>query len=161
MSRLPSLGPRGEGWVLVQGVLFVLVAAAGVSVRNTVPSPMAELLGLAGTTLVLLGLGLALAASGSLGRGGAFSALPRPRAGAALVASGPYRLVRHPIYGGIVIAAFGWAIARHSLLAGVLAALLLAFFDLKRRREEAWLEARFPAYAGYAARTRRMIPWLY
>ena len=29
MTRLPSLGPRGEGWVLIQGVLLVLVAAAG------------------------------------------------------------------------------------------------------------------------------------
>ena len=29
MTRLPALGPRGEGWVLIQGVLLVLVATAG------------------------------------------------------------------------------------------------------------------------------------
>ena len=27
MTHLPSLGPRGEGWVLIQGVLLVVVAA--------------------------------------------------------------------------------------------------------------------------------------
>jgi protein-S-isoprenylcysteine O-methyltransferase Ste14 len=39
--------------------------------------------------------------------------------------------------------------------------VLLLFFDLKRRREEAWLEARFADYAAYRARTRRLIPWVY
>ena len=28
-TRLPSLGPRGEGWVAIQVVLFVLLAVAG------------------------------------------------------------------------------------------------------------------------------------
>jgi protein-S-isoprenylcysteine O-methyltransferase Ste14 len=39
--------------------------------------------------------------------------------------------------------------------------ILLAFFDLKSRREEAWLVKRFPEYAAYQRRTRRLIPWLY
>ena len=29
MTRLPALGPRGEGWVVIQGVLLVVTAAAG------------------------------------------------------------------------------------------------------------------------------------
>jgi protein-S-isoprenylcysteine O-methyltransferase Ste14 len=40
-----------------------------------------------------------------------------------------------------------------------MAVLLFAFFALKSRREEAWLEARFPEYASYRARTPRLIPW--
>ena len=28
MSQLPALGPRGVGWVLIQGILFVLIAAS-------------------------------------------------------------------------------------------------------------------------------------
>jgi len=37
----------------------------------------------------------------------------------------------------------------------------LGFFDLKSRREERWLEERYPGYAAYRARTRRLIPGLY
>ena len=41
-------------------------------------------------------------------------------------------------------------------------ALLALLFDLKARREEAWLMERFPKYAAYRARTpRRFVPWLY
>ena len=42
-----------------------------------------------------------------------------------------------------------------------LAVVLLGFFDLKSRREERWLEERFPEYPAYRAQTRRLVPWLY
>lgn len=29
MSRLPTLGPRGEGWVVLQLILFGMIALAG------------------------------------------------------------------------------------------------------------------------------------
>jgi len=37
--------------------------------------------------------------------------------------------------------------------------VLAAFLYLKSAREEAWLEARYPGYAAYRARTPRFIPW--
>jgi protein-S-isoprenylcysteine O-methyltransferase Ste14 len=40
------------------------------------------------------------------------------------------------------------------------AVVLLGFFELKSRREETWLEERFPDYPAYRARTRRLIPWI-
>ena len=41
-------------------------------------------------------------------------------------------------------------------------ALLAVLFDLKARREEAWLIERFPEYVAYRAGTpRRFVPWLY
>lgn len=51
-SRLPALGPRGEGWVLVQFVLFVVIAVAGlrelVDHGSVSPwGPAASLVGLA------------------------------------------------------------------------------------------------------------------
>jgi protein-S-isoprenylcysteine O-methyltransferase Ste14 len=77
------------------------------------------------------------------------------------VQTGAYRLSRHPIYGGLILAAAGWGLLTASLVALVLAAVLLGFFDLKSRREEHWLEARYLDYPAYRARTRRLIPGVY
>jgi protein-S-isoprenylcysteine O-methyltransferase Ste14 len=159
MTRLPSLGPRGEGWVLVQGILFVLIVAAGFSVNGawarearTVTTIVAGLLGVAGVVL---------AVSGVMELRGAFTPLPRPREGAQLVDTGPFRLVRHPVYGGIAIAALAWGIFTASPVSIGLALLLLAFFRLKSAREEAWLDEAYPGYGAYRARTKRMLPYLY
>jgi protein-S-isoprenylcysteine O-methyltransferase Ste14 len=77
------------------------------------------------------------------------------------VETGAYRLVRHPIYGGLVAASLGWGLLTASAPALAGAAVLLAFFRLKSAREEAWLVARYPGYAAYRGRTRRMLPFLY
>ena len=158
MSGLPTLGPRGEGWVAIQFVLLALVAAAGLA------GPMWN--GVAGTVTTLIGL-VAMVAGGAFGAWGlvglrdALTPFPHPRDGATLVELGAYGLVRHPIYGGIVIGATGHGLATASPLAVIGAAVLLGFFRLKSTREEAWLEHHYPGYAAYAARTRRMLPFLY
>ena len=159
MTRLPSLGPRGEGWVLVQSILFVLVAAAGFSVNGawarearTVTTIVAGLL--------VVGGGL-LAVSGAVELREAFTPVPRPRDGARLVETGASALVRHPIYGGIVLVALGWGLFAASPISIGLSLVLLAFFRLKSAREEAWLVEAYPGYDAYRARTKRMIPFLY
>ena len=155
---MPSLGPRGEGWVAIQGVLLVLVAAAGWSLGPDWSGP-ARIVGVVfGIALIAGGAVLAVRAVADLGR--AMTPLPRPRDGAELVETGVYALVRHPIYGGLMLAAFGWAVAKASLVAVILAAALAAFLQLKSMREERWLDLRYPGYAAYRARTRRFIPWL-
>jgi protein-S-isoprenylcysteine O-methyltransferase Ste14 len=157
-SRLPSLGPRGEGWVLIQIVLAICLAVSGLA------GPQLD--GAARTLTAVVGL-LLVAAGVILGwRGLArqrhqFTAMPHPISGAALITDGPYRLVRHPMYGGIVLAAFGWASLTASPPTCVLAVTTLVFFDLKSRREEAWLAETFPEYDSYRRRTRRLIPWVY
>jgi protein-S-isoprenylcysteine O-methyltransferase Ste14 len=158
MTWLPALGPRGEGWVLVQGILLVLVAAAGWSLGpdwTGVPQLAGAIAGIA----MVLG-GVLLFIRGVVDLGGAMTPLPKPRADGELVDTGAYALVRHPIYGGLIIAAFGWALLRASVMAIALAALLAVFFRLKSAREEGWLEKRYPGYAAYRGRTRRFIPWI-
>lgn len=158
MTRLPTLGPRGEGWVLAQGVLLVGIAAAGFS-----GSAWAD--GARSVTTVLAGLvgaaGLALVLGGIRDLGKNLTPLPHPKEDAHLVETGSYALVRHPIYGGLILGAFAWGLFSAAPLALLGAVALLAFFDLKSRREEAWLVRRYPAYAGYRERTHRLIPWLY
>lgn len=156
MSSLPSLGPRGEGWVLIQGVLLVLVAAAGWSLSPDW-SGLQRLIGVV-VGIVLIGVGVVLTVRGATDLGTALTPVPRPRADAELVQTGAYGLVRHPIYAGLILASFGWAIARASIIAVALAAALGGFLWLKSMREEAWLERRFPGYAAYRDRTGRFVP---
>jgi protein-S-isoprenylcysteine O-methyltransferase Ste14 len=158
MSRLPALGPRGEGWVVIQFLLLALVVLAGVA-GPTCTGPLSTVARVAGVALVLAGL--ILATRGLLDLRDALTPLPHPRDGAELVDTGSYALVRHPIYGGLVLAAAGYALVVSSPLALAGAAVLLVFFRLKSGREEAWLRERYPAYEAYAGRTKRMIPGIY
>ena len=96
-----------------------------------------------------------------MGLGANLSALPHPKDGAVLVESGVYGLVRHPIYAGLILAAAGWGLLTNSPWALLLAGVLLVFFDIKSRREEGQLAARFPAYAAYRRRVRKFFPFIY
>jgi protein-S-isoprenylcysteine O-methyltransferase Ste14 len=159
VTRLPALGPRGEGWVLLQFALLGLVAWAGIEGRDAWTGPTAWLSAVAGLAFLVVAVVLIARGFRDLGRN--LTATPRPRGDARLVESGIYARVRHPIYGGLVVGTLGWSLAQGSLLALPFVALLAILLDLKSRREEAWLQDRFPGYGAYMARTRRLIPWLY
>lgn len=159
MSRLPSLGPHGEGWVALQVVLLPLLALAGIASEPAWSGAAASLTSLLGLALLLAGA--VLAARGLLDLGRNLTPVPRPRRGAELVETGVYSLVRHPIYGGIIAAALGWGLIAASPLTLLLAVVVGVFFDLKSRREEAWLASHYAGYRTYASRTRRFFPRLY
>lgn len=157
---LPALGPRGEGWVILQGGLFMLIAAAGITGRRRLrrPRPLSMLLTASG--LGLTAAGALMSVRGTTDLRESLTALPRPKADARLIETGVYGLVRHPIYGGIVLASIGWALVRRTLRSAAVAALALAFFDTKARREEAWLEEAYEGYPDYRRRTRKLIPFV-
>lgn len=143
---------------MIQFVLLAGVGAAGLAGPAWNGSAR-DVTSVAGAGL--LGIGLVLALRGLVDLRDALTALPHPRDGASLVDTGSYALVRHPIYGGIVFGAAGYGLLMASPPALVGAAVLLGFFRLKSGREEAWLEARYPGYAAYRARTRRLLPLIY
>ena len=160
-SRLPALGPRGEGWVAAQLVLFAIIALAGV--RQLIGQGSGSAWPAAA---VLVGLS-AIAVGGFIATRGVWdlraslSVFPRPVVGAPLIESGEYRLIRHPIYSGLVLGAIGWGLVTGSLVAIGTSGLLFLLFAGKSRREEVWLSAEHPEYDAYQRRTKRLIPWIY
>jgi protein-S-isoprenylcysteine O-methyltransferase Ste14 len=88
-----------------------------------------------------------------------FHASANPTQGG-LVTRGPYRFVRHPIYAAVLY--FLWAgVSAHpgpvNLPAAVLASALLG---VRMFAEERLLLGRYPEYADYARRTRRVVPFV-
>ena len=78
-----------------------------------------------------------------------------------LVTSGPYRIIRHPIYTAVCLFTCAGALAHLSPLPGALAALGLAGSLARMLAEERMLVGRYPEYREYAARTKRMIPFVF
>jgi protein-S-isoprenylcysteine O-methyltransferase Ste14 len=162
-SRIPDLGPAGEGWVALQFIGIALVVVA-----DQLRLPMFFMPGAA--AMAAVAIGWALIAAGAvlfasallyLWRARSFTANPRPLPTGRLIRSGPYQVVRHPVYSGLILGAFGLALVRLSTPTLVAAVLLFVILDLKRRREEIWLAERFAEYPAYAAESRALIPLLY
>lgn len=157
-TRVPSLGPRGEGWVALQAVLFVAMAVCGLRGPRW-PRPTGPLRMI--VAAALLAAGLAIFAGGSVRLGRLLTPFPRPRHPGELRRTGVYGLVRHPLYGGVFLVSFAWAFLT-SPAALVPAVLTLPFFELKRRREEAWLREDHEDYEAYSrAVPRRFIPFVW
>lgn len=156
--RVPDLGSRGQGWVVLQLVLVALIALAGLP-ASSVTGPTGTVLLVVGSVLIVAGGVMAVLGMQALGR--SFTPNPRPLDTGQLVESGIYGSVRHPMYGGVVLGAVGWGCLNGSLVAILLSAILLVVFYLKSVREEAWLVDHYARYADYRRRTRRFYPGLF
>lgn len=154
--RLPSLGPRGEGWLIGQ-IVFIVAIASAPGDAWAEPAPT---IGRWSGALLLLG-GLAVAARAIFDLGPNLTPFPRPRQAGVLVEHGIYRVVRHPVYAGLVLITVGWSLIHASLTGLVLSAVFAGFLDLKARREEELLAAAFQGYEAYRRRTKRFVPGLY
>ncbi len=160
-SRVPSLGPRGEGWVVAQLILFAIIAMLGLRdmIGHGSVTPWGPAVSVVGVVAIVVAGGLAGRGIWDLRSG--LSPFPRPIAGAPLIESGAYRLIRHPIYSGLVLGAIGWGLVTGSVLTIGAAGLLFILLAAKSHREELWLAAIHPGYGAYRRRTKRLIPWIY
>jgi protein-S-isoprenylcysteine O-methyltransferase Ste14 len=77
-----------------------------------------------------------------------------------LVTSGPYRLIRHPIYAAIVFFVWAGVASRTTRLNVGLGIVVSAATAVRILAEERLVKARYPEYVAYAARTKRIIPFL-
>jgi len=154
-------GTRGAWYVVVQAILFVLIGTG----PRTLPwlpawtAPYTTLASWVGLALMLTGGALALAGVFRLGPN--LTALPYPKDGSQLVDTGAYGIVRHPIYSGLILGSLGWALWLHAGLTLAFAFGLFVLFDLKLRREERWLCERYPEYAAYQKRVKKLLPWVW
>jgi protein-S-isoprenylcysteine O-methyltransferase Ste14 len=156
-------GQRGEWYVAIQALLLLLIVfgpstaswlPAWPAVTRRVSSPL-------GAILLVGGLVWMAAGALQLAFGRSLSALPSPRSTATLIDTGAFALVRHPMYCGAIWAVFGLGLRSQGLLMLGYAALLTVFFDLKVTREERSLGERFPEYADYTRRVRKLVPFVY
>jgi protein-S-isoprenylcysteine O-methyltransferase Ste14 len=78
-----------------------------------------------------------------------------------LVTSGPYRYVRHPIYASALY--FSWAGigANLSLISALLGAGVLAGVLVRIFCEEQLVIEKYPEYADYARKTKRLLPFVF
>ena len=154
-------GARGEWLVVAQLVVMAAVFFGPRTVAGLPPWPVPFPLtcAIAGVALIVVGAMMLLAGGVQLGTG--LTPLPYPKDGADLVQTGPFALVRHPMYSGGLLLALGWALFVQAWLTLGYVVVLFVLLDAKSRREEKWLSAKFPDYAAYRRRTRKLIPFVY
>ena len=144
----------GSVLVLLQFSLLALLAVLALPVILQRGVPLAAW---------LIGLGAVTLGGWTLlhNRLGNFNIHPEPKAEGVLVTSGPYRLMRHPMYSTVLLGAAALASVPHHGLAWLLWLALLATLLAKSMLEEHWLREHHPQYAGYCARCKRFVPWIF
>jgi protein-S-isoprenylcysteine O-methyltransferase Ste14 len=154
-------GKHGEWYVVAQIVLIVLVFFGPCTYPGWPiwTAPFTWLGSIVGGAILLTGITLLIVAIFRLGSN--LTAVPYPKEQGTLVETGPYRLVRHPIYCGVILIAFGWGLLVHGWLTIGYTIIMLVFLDIKSRREEEWLKAKFARYGEYQKRVRKLIPFIY
>jgi protein-S-isoprenylcysteine O-methyltransferase Ste14 len=121
------------------------------------PFVFPEVLVWVGYLLILVGLGLAISASGQFIQ--AHTTLDPHGSVTEIVTSGPYRFSRNPIYLGFVCLLIGLSFAFRTYWGVLLSPVLTAsLYQLVIKHEEAYLENKFgDMYTSYQSRVRR---WL-
>jgi protein-S-isoprenylcysteine O-methyltransferase Ste14 len=77
-----------------------------------------------------------------------------------LVTSGPYRFVRHPIYASVLLFTAAGVMTHLSLESVSWSIVLIIGTALRVYAEEKLVVLQYPEYADYAAKTKRIIPFI-
>lgn len=77
-----------------------------------------------------------------------------------LVTTGPYRFLRHPIYSAVLYFLWTGVLSNLSAESFLLALIATAGIVVRMLTEERLLVKRYPEYEAYAARTKRIIPFV-
>jgi protein-S-isoprenylcysteine O-methyltransferase Ste14 len=107
----------------------------------------------------VLAVGLMIWARAKFGRR-SFHATAIPTEGV-LVTNGPYRFIRHPIYASVCLFAWASSLGHPSVLSIAMAMLISVGAGIRISTEESMLLERYADYAAYAARTKRVVPFVF
>ncbi len=147
---------RGAGWVIIQVILFALIAVAP---QVSLPWTTTWISVFFGLLPLIFGLVLLFASILNLGKN--LTPFPRPLPDGQLVTIGIYSLVRHPMYFSIILVCLGFSLLTTNPIRLGLTGILFIFFDAKSRYEETWLKQKFPDYIDYQKRVKKLVPWIY
>lgn len=147
-----SLGPYATArCVTVLGAVLSAPMEGTVSVRWVLLA--------AGVTIMILGVGLRLAAIRSLAANYSHSVRIPPDG---IIRSGLYRYLRHPAYAGMILGNLGFVVALASPIGmAVLLGLLVPAVTYRILVEESLLLSALPEYREFAKARKRLIPFLW
>lgn len=94
-------------------------------------------------------------------RKGSFSIFPEPSEQTVFIQTGSYKLIRHPMYTSILLFFLPSIVLSISIGSLFLYFILLITLILKLTYEEKLLLEKFPIYAVYQKKTKRLIPFIY
>ena len=89
-----------------------------------------------------------------------FHATAAPTEGG-VVMTGPYRWIRHPIYTAFSLFSLACWVGHPSWFSFSMAGVVIAGGVTRMFAEEALLKVRYPEYAQYARKTKRMVPHVF
>ena len=89
-----------------------------------------------------------------------FHASASPTSGG-LITTGPYKFIRHPIYASILYFTWAGISAHFSIINILLGVTVTAGLFIRILAEERLVGTLYPNYLLYAARTKRIIPYIF
>ena len=144
-------------WVLGFALVFVPFSPGFLGMQIL---PSLGWLKASGVGLCFLGLAFSVWARNTLGTN--WSSAVTVKADHQLIQNGPYSLSRHPIYSGFLLAFVGMVLCIGELRALAGLASLWFSYEVKVRVEERFMAEQFgEAYAQYAARVSKLVPFVY
>ena len=144
----------GLKWASIVAFVVLVLAIFGLVVRHSLFARGSVAIAVQVVAFLLL-----LWARLTFGRR-SFHAAANPTEGG-LVTTGPYRFLRHPIYSAILYFFWAGVLSHVSTVNCLLALLATAAIAVRMVTEERLLIKRYPEYVAYAARTRRIIPFMF
>jgi protein-S-isoprenylcysteine O-methyltransferase Ste14 len=76
------------------------------------------------------------------------------------VTTGPYAHIRHPIYAAAIYLTWAGALTNFSSISVSLAVIASAGLAVRMIAEETLVVVRYPEYADYARKTKRVLPYV-